>query len=194
MEASVQNALENRLVRGCYGGTGKGVSVPTSTSMDGVTDEHCSYNVNQTPNASDTVGSSDQKWYAKGFYGRQGSQDNKHADYLVTDCTEQPRGGELVGDGSPLCNEVEGTDNINGSGEASRNVGNTVTGFTGSIYCHSNYDKSGDAQDHGRLEVVQGAFVERPRGHHGGDRRGDRRDVGASWGCRGRRDRQGPVR
>ena len=93
MEASVQNALENRLVRGCYGGTEKGVSVPTSTSMDGVTDEHCSYNVNQTPNASDTVGSSDQKWYAKGFYGRQGSQDNKHADYFVTDCTEQPRGG-----------------------------------------------------------------------------------------------------
>ena len=45
----------------------KGVSVPTSTSMDGVTDEHCSYNVNQTPNASDTVGSSDQKWYAKAF-------------------------------------------------------------------------------------------------------------------------------
>ena len=143
MEASVQNALENRLVRGCYGGMEVGVTVPTATSMAGVADEHCSYNVNQTPDDSETVDSSDQKWYAKGFYGRQGSQDNKHADYFVTDCTQQPRGDKLEGYGSALCNEEEGTDNLNENGEARQNVGNTTTGFTGSIYCHSDYDKSG---------------------------------------------------
>lgn len=131
------------MVRGCYGGMEAGVTVPTATSMAGVADEHCSYNVNQTPDDSETVDSSDQKWYAKGFYGRQGSQDNKHADYFVTDCTQQPRGDTLEGYGSALCNEEEGTDNLNENGEARQNVGNTTTGFTGSIYCHSDYDKSG---------------------------------------------------
>ena len=48
----------------------------------------------------------------------------------------------------------------------------------------------GDAQDHGRLEVVQGALSNDPRPPWWGPARRSAR-CGASWGCRGRRDRQG---
>ena len=55
MESFVDKALTNRLVRGCYGDSESGVTVPSETDNSQPDDGHCSYNVNQTPKKSDTV-------------------------------------------------------------------------------------------------------------------------------------------
>ena len=48
----------------------------------------CSYNVNQTHRLSDSVsnGVQDKQVFSKGYACRQGSNDNKYADYFVTGC------------------------------------------------------------------------------------------------------------
>ena len=126
MEIHVDKAVTKRLVRGCYGGAELGLSVP-SEKEGSYPDPHCSYNVNQTPNSSETVSSATQSdhTYAKGFYGRQGSQDNKHADYFVTDCTPRPDGKGIIAD------------------KDCKLDGLTADGYTATSLCASSKDKSG---------------------------------------------------
>ncbi len=65
----IKQVLDKKLVRGCE-------------------DTSCSYNVNQTQRLSDSVTEAvqDKQQYAKGYACRQGSNDNKHADYFITGC------------------------------------------------------------------------------------------------------------
>ena len=65
----IKQVLDKKLVRGCE-----------NTS--------CSYNVNQTQRLSDSVTEAVQnkQQFAKGYACRQGSNDNKHADYFITGC------------------------------------------------------------------------------------------------------------
>ena len=52
---------------------------------------NCSYNVSQVKKKSDAVTTAiqDAQQYAKGFACRQGSNDNRFADYFVTNCVAE---------------------------------------------------------------------------------------------------------
>jgi hypothetical protein len=129
-ESLVKNATDNRLVRGCYGNADAGKNVPTS--VDGNTEDVqvCSYNVDQTPNDSDSVESDNQTamWWYNGFAGRQGSQDNKRADYFVTDCTRTDEDGQ----GSGL--QLDADCKLDGL---------TLDGYTATVNCSANFKKAG---------------------------------------------------
>ena len=150
-EILLKNALRQRLVRGCYGKTESGNSVPGKENSGGTVDDPiCSYNVNQTPDSSDTV--STQPFWAHGFHGRQGSQDNKHADYFVTDCTLRGAGG--VQDGSsgfdPDCL-------LQQNSPAGKNT--TLDGYSGDVDCSSNFNKVGMEEIMGVDKVWSKTYV-----------------------------------
>jgi hypothetical protein len=147
-EILLKNALTHRLVRGCYGKTESGNIVPNNTSSGGgsIGDPICSYNVNQTADSSTTVDT--QPFWAHGFHGRQGSQDNRHADYFVTDCTLR---GKTAGDGSagldPDCKLQE------------NNYNKTLDGYSGDVDCSSNFDKVGMEAIMGKDKVWSKTYV-----------------------------------
>lgn len=132
-EELLRNAIRKKLVRGCVGSN---IAVPhtgvegdpiSTTGAGGI----CSYNVNQTPHSSETVNADEGKsqWWARGFYGRQGSQDNKHADYFITGCTKRGPDSEFGGG-------VNIDQDCNWDGL-------TVDGYTATINCATKFDEGG---------------------------------------------------
>ena len=132
------------MVRGCYGGMEVGVTVPTATSAAGC--RRRALLLQREPDAQRQRNRGqfrpkvvrERVLRAPRVTGQQTRRllcDRLHAAKTV--------GINLKGTARHCATKKKHWCNLNENGEARQNVGNTATGFTGSIYCHSDYDKSG---------------------------------------------------